>query len=99
MPKVRSLDTKKVCHALDKHTKDSDKHNAIMRKVFNRVIFFMSRGVRDISYKDIAEWDKIAVGRVKYYFDKLVAYGAINLYDKTNKPPEDMPPCYGDDDD
>lgn len=81
MPKIRSLDTKKASRARDRHRK-TESGNDRLDKVFNCVIRHLSHGIRNVTYQDIAEWTGLDIGSVKYYFNKLVHVGAINLQEK-----------------
>lgn len=79
MPRVSCLNTKNVSLAYEYHTSMCDSNNAKLDKVFSRVIFFMSHGYRNFTYKEIADMDNLKIGTVSYYFRKLVHYGAITL--------------------
>ena len=80
MPEIRSLNIKNVSKAMDNHTK-LKRGNEKLSKVFSGVIKYMSFGIRNFTYKDLCDVTGLDTGEVRYYFNKLVAVGAIKLED------------------
>lgn len=80
MPKVSSISFDKRRRALDRH-KNDPKGNERSTAVFNYVAKCLVNRERDITYSDIANWTGYRVESVRYHFRKLVAVGAINLWD------------------
>lgn len=80
MPKVSSISFDKRIHAVDRH-RNNPTGNKVSEAVFRYVSNCLIGRQRDITYAEIADWTGYSVESVRYHFRKLVAVGAINLWD------------------
>lgn len=83
MPKVASIVIKNKILAYENNSREPQrsKNNKKINDIFNKVIWYVTNGQRDVDFNDLSEDTGLSRNSVKYYFYKLVKVEAINLYE------------------
>lgn len=76
-----SIENKRLAYEHNSREPQRSINNNKVNDIFNKVIWYVSNGQREIDFNDLSEDTGLSKNSVKYYFDKLVSVGAISLYE------------------